>query len=142
MEIQSETVHAVIGGARAIPESKSLTVDTTVRSITLPAGAYRLYGSAAGAVFYATRPCKSDGTLEGPGVTAPTTGQLAAATAGSPAAGKAWDTANGSVVGSPDLSTDATQWEVITVPVGAFKNLYVRIASGSTVVKLVGPFEG
>ena len=143
MENLDNAWHARFGGGRTAPESRMLTTDATVRHITLTEGSYRLFGSAAQFVFYTTRACKADGTLESTAVVAPSTAQLNTPTAGTPGAGLAWDTGvgSGSVNGGASLPKDVKVWEVITVRRGTFANLYVSSPGGATVAELVGPFE-
>ena len=131
--------------------ARTLTVDTTVRVITLGQGGWRLYGSPT-AVFYATRNANADGTLaSGEQLAIPLTTDLVASTAGTPAAGKAYGNgfagtsteaeAGGSAVGAMPLPTDTTDWREITVAPGAFLNLYVRVAASTASPTLIGPFE-
>lgn len=127
--------------------SRLLTVDTTVRSVVLSGGAlypcaWRLYGSTT-QVYWTTRSADdATGTLS-EDVLAPTTDGsggtllLGASSAGSPGAGEA----DGSTEGGLYLPTDDTQCVTIPVAPGRHAVLYVRCASGSTTVRLEGPFE-
>lgn len=130
--------------ARAFP----LTVDNTLRVVTLGPGGWRLYGSST-QIYYETRTAVlSDGTLLS-GETAPTQSDLVSQAAGSPAAGIAYGVqllpagtdAHSSVRGGLNLTTDPTQFEVITVPLGQYVNLYLATAASTVHPILEGPFQ-
>lgn len=127
--------------------SRMLTVDTTVRRVVLEGDArhpraWRLYGSATQVYWAALSADDAAGTLSGD-LLAPTTDgsggtlALAASTAGSPGSGEA----DGSTEGGLYLPTDDAQFETIPVSAGRYVVLYVRCASGSTTVRLQGPYE-
>ena len=128
----------------------ALTVDTTVRMVTLYGGGWRLYAAAA-SVFYATRQASDPaGTLMTGEAAAPAAADLVASTAGTPSpATAAYAQGNlkggvevgGSVRGSCALGTDLTQYEEIAVPANGYMNLYVRVAAGTASPILQGPFE-
>lgn len=117
--------------------TRVLTVDTTVRSFALGPGGWRLWGHAT-QVYYAVRVADGNGALK-TGETAPSTSELAAAAAGTPAAGSAWDPAQ--AVTALRLPTDTTDWRDIAVKGSAQVLLYVRVAAGSAGPVLEGPFE-
>jgi hypothetical protein len=122
-----------------------LTVDTTVRKVTLGPGGWQLYGAST-QVYYATRQADATGALLGSD-TAPTTSTLAAGGAGSPGTGNAWGggiagaEAESSTLGALRAPTDTTQFVEIAVRGGTFVNLYVRVAASTAAPVLQGPFE-
>lgn len=130
-------VAGVFASAVRNANERLLTIDTTVRSLLLTPGAYRLYGSAT-QIYYALRLCDSGGTLAS-GESAPTTTTLAAPAAGSPAAGSLWD--NAQTRTDPAVPTDISKFVVIPVRPGTNVLLYLRVAAASTTTRLVGPFE-
>lgn len=115
---------------------KLLTVDNTVRSITLTPGRYFLMADAAQTVRFGVRwATNSAGALQA-GEVAPT---LPLPTVGTPGAGSAWG-AGAPAVGEADLPADTTasSHRQIDVPEGKFLNLYLIAPAGGT-PKLVGP---
>lgn len=136
MADQEAALAARLGSGPRSAVSKKLTVDATVRRVTLKGGGWRLYGNATQA-YYATRNATDAAGTLATGESAPSS--LAASTAGSPGAGLAYDTGNGSVDGAIPLPTDATQFVEIAVAPSAFVNLYVS-AGGAINLILVGPF--
>ena len=117
---------------------RKLTVDNTVRKITLTSGGYRLYGHAT-QVYFATRYASdATGTLKS-GEAAPTTSDRAAPSAGSPGAGLAWP-ASGTAATGHALPTDTTVYEEIAVPSGQYINLYLCCGTTANPI-LTGPFQ-
>jgi hypothetical protein len=129
---------ARFGSALRSVGTRLLTVDTTVRSIVLTGGGWRLFGSAT-QVYIAVRIATNASGNLATGETAPTTTTLAAAAAGSPAAGAAWDSAQ--TVTDLRVPTDISKYVEIPVKGQAFVVLYVRVASGTATPVLEGPFE-
>ena len=93
---------AVRGASR-----RTLSADTTVRAVVLSPGGWRLYGNTT-QVYYCTRKgaSASDPTSLASGEIAPTTGYLAAPSAGSPGTGLAF----------PASGTDPTALAAATLP--------------------------
>ena len=119
--------------------SRLLTVDNAVRYLDLPPGGYLLFGHATQA-YYLTRGRNSDSTAFDPSAAvAPTTAQLGAPSAGSPAGGSLWG-AGSPQSGGLRLPQDASQYVEIAVPVGSQVRLYVYAGSSITVV-LQGPYR-
>jgi hypothetical protein len=117
-------------------KTRILTVDQTVRRVTLDAGRHLLFGDAAEVVRFTTRVALRDGSL-GPGERAePTVQEMAAATAGAPPAGSAWG--GSATTGPPELPADPGVYRFIDVAAGHFMNLYL-VANASAQPKLVGP---
>jgi hypothetical protein len=117
-----------------------ITVDNSLRSITLKGpGAWLLYGSAQ-QVYYCTRATDASGNVVQGERPAPTTA-LGPGTAGTPAAGKAWDPSNGSVSGALALPTDTSDWRKIAVPASGYRTLYVSAPGGLATPRLEGPYE-
>lgn len=123
-----------------------LTVDATLRQVTLSPGGWRLYGSAVQVSYQVRAATTSTGTLA-TGETAPVLGALIASTAGGAAGfalGAAGDItaadSNGSVTGSLQLTTDPTAYDEIQVPAGTYMNVYLAAGSAATPT-LVGPYE-
>jgi hypothetical protein len=134
----SSQVAARLASALRSAGRRLLTVDTTVRVITLGPGGWRLHESST-QVYYAVRNATdSAGTLAS-GETAPTTSELAAPSAGSPGTGLAWP-ADGTVtaLAAPTIPGD---YREIGVKGGAYLNLYIRVASSTATIALEGPFE-
>ncbi len=138
---------AQLGADASAARSHVLTVDNTVRRVTLSTGGWRLYGAST-QVYYATRAASAAGVIDA-SLAAPATTDLRASVAGTPTTGNAWDVgvagvqdtaSNGCLMGGAPLPTDTTQWVNLGVGAGAYLNLYVRVASGSAAPVLVGPF--
>lgn len=125
--------------------SRALTVDTTVRRVTLGPGGWRLRGAST-QVYMAVRVAlTAAGALES-GEAAPSSAALSASAAGTPGAGLAWAAgdadkeASGSTFGGQLLPTDPAEWIEIAVPQGGFLNVYLRVAAGTANPVLEGPF--
>lgn len=131
-------IAAHLGSALRNVGTRLLTIDTTVRSIVLTGGGWRLWGSATQVYASVRNASDSSGTLP-TGETAPTTTTLAAAAAGSPGAGLAWD--NAQAVTDLRVPTDIGKFVEISVKGSAFVVLYVRVASATANCTLEGPFE-
>lgn len=132
-QVAARLASAIRGAGRRL-----LTVDTTVRVITLGPGGWRLYESST-QVYYAVRNATdSAGTLAS-GESAPTTSELAAASAGSPGTALAWPS-DGTVTALA-AATLLGDYREIAVKGGAYLNLYVRVASSTATIALEGPFE-
>jgi hypothetical protein len=117
--------------------TRLLTVDGTVRSIVLSPGRYLLFGDATQIVRFAVRRATDSlGTLD-TGEVAPAS--LPAPTAGTPAAGAAFDNA-GATTGSAEIQPDATAYRHIDVPEQSkyFLVLYLSATAAAT-PKLLGP---
>lgn len=117
---------------------RKLTVDSTVRRITLTPGGWRLYGHATQVYFETRYASASDGTLRS-GEVAPSTGDLAAPSTGSPGAGLAFPASGTSPTGHA-LPTDTTVYEEIAVPSGQYLNLYLCCGTTANPI-LTGPFQ-
>lgn len=117
---------------------RRLTLDTSVRSIVLGPGGWRLYGVAT-ASWYATRDAADSAGTLATGESAPTTSDLAAPSAGSPGAGLAWPASGTSPTGL-QLPLSSEDYREIAVRGGKYVVLYVRSTSGVT-ADLEGPFE-
>ena len=132
-QVAARLASALRGAGRRL-----LTVDNTVRVITLGPGGWRLYESSTQVYFAVRNATDSAGTLAS-GETAPSTSELAAASAGSPAATLAWPS-DGTVtaLAAPTLLGD---YRELGVKGGAYLNLYIRVASGTATIALEGPFE-
>lgn len=115
----------------------TLTVDATLRSLVLPAGTWRLYGSTT-QVYGTTRLCDSDGTVRDDETEAPSS--VAAPTAGTPNAGALVTLTGGTpgTVGGFPLPAVATSYVELVVGPGTYEKLYLMAGGGTTVV-LAGP---
>lgn len=125
--------------------SYPITVDNTVRRVTLGPGFWRLRGSSTQVYFATRRASAADGTLVSGEAAAPET--LPAGAAGSPGEGLAWGTgyigtdAASSTKGAIPLETDSTLYREFPVPAGSYLNIYVATASGTATPVLEGPYE-
>jgi hypothetical protein len=135
---------ARFGSAHRTARSRKLTVDNSLRRVTLPEGGWRLFGCAT-QIYYALRSAEdADGTLS-TGAVAPVVGDLAAPVAGAAATfaysdgSIAADTHSAAPGGIP-LPLDTTVFDEIAVRTGRFVNLYLAAASSVNCI-LVGPYE-
>ena len=117
---------------------RKLTIDTTVRKLTLTPGGWRLYGSATQVYYAVRRATDASGSTLDTGEVAPTTSQLAAPGTTAPAAGALHNPAD--IVTCIDLTTDISEWHEISVAPGKWLNLYCRVAAGTANPHLEGPF--
>lgn len=119
-------------------KTRLLTVDNTVRKIVLTEGRWALFGSATQTTRFTTRNAvDSAGTLDA-GETAPNAAAMPVPTAGTPAAGDAFDV--GADIGTGEVPQDAASYRYINVEPRQFKVLYV-IAPAGTTARLIGPLE-
>jgi hypothetical protein len=132
----NQQVAARLGSDARNAGTRVLTVDTTVRSLVLSGGGWRLWGAAT-QVYYTTRACDESGVLLA-GEVAPGTTDLAAAAAGSAAAAAAWDPA--ATVTALRAPTDTTLFAELAVQTQRFCRLYVRVAASTAAPVLEGPF--
>lgn len=134
----SSQVAARLASAIRSAGRRLLTVDTTVRAITLGPGGWRLYESSTQVYYAARNAADSAGTLAS-GESAPSTSELAAPSAGSPVSPAAWPS-DGTVtaLAAPTLPGD---YREIAVKGSGYMNLYLRVASGTATIALEGPFE-
>ena len=117
-------------------QTRILTVDDTVRKVTLGEGRYLLFGDPTQVVRFATRIANRDGSLVAGEQPEPAPTDLAGATAGTPPAGAAWD--GSATAGPPELPADPAVYRFLDVNAGSFVNLYV-IADAPAQPRLVGP---
>jgi hypothetical protein len=138
-------LEARLGSALRRTLSHALTVDDTVRRVTLGPGGWRLYGAST-QVYALIRAATPAGAIADGEDAAPGTADLAASVAGSPGDGLAWGggiagaEASSSTLGGIPLPTDSEQYIEIAVKGGRYVNLYLRVASGTAAPVLVGPF--
>lgn len=120
-------------------KTRLLTVDSTVRKITLTEGRWALFGSAAQVIRFTTRNAiAAVGTLDA-GETAPLAADMPVPLVGSPAAGAAFDEVAANI-GVAEVPADVSAYRFINVEPRQFKVLYV-IAPAGTTAKLQGPIE-
>jgi hypothetical protein len=112
-----------------------LTVDNTVRKVTLTPGRYALYGSAAQIVRFSTRRTDSTGAVQGDAL-APVSADMPVPAAGTAGAGLAH--AADATDGVAEIPADATIYRFIHVAPSEFVTLYL-IAPAATTCKLQGP---
>lgn len=131
-------VEGVLGSSTEAARVRKVLVDTSLRTIVLTGGAWKIRGNAT-QIYYATRECTNSGgaTLAGD-LTAPTAGTLAAPAAGAPGAGALWD--NVQTLTELPVPTDVGDFAVISVQPAKFVKLWMRVAVGSVNTEILGPF--
>jgi hypothetical protein len=117
-------------------QTRVLTVDQTVRKVTLGEGRYLLFGDPTQVVRFTTRIANRDGSLIAGEQPEPAPADLAAATVGAPPAGAAWG--GTATAGPPELPADPGVYRFLDVNAGSLVNLYV-IANAPAQPRLVGP---
>lgn len=120
-------------------QTKQLSVDATVRKVTLGPGRYLLMGDAAQIVRFALRKVTdaTGTTLDPNEAAAPSS--LPLPTAGTVAAGEAWHAAD-AVVGAAEVQADLGAHRQIDVPESQYFNLYLS-ANAAATPKLLGPIH-
>ncbi len=119
-----------------LAHTRILTVDQTVRKVTLGEGRYLLFGDPTQAVRFTTRIANRDGSPIAGEQPEPTQADLATATAGAPPAGAAWG--GTAMAGPPELPADPGVYRFLDVNAGSFINLYA-ISNAPAQPRLVGP---
>jgi hypothetical protein len=140
----NQAIAARLGSGLRGARARTLTVDNTIRRLTLPGGSWRVYGAAT-QVYVTTRAAvDAAGTLA--------TGDAHPAALGpgtaAGAAGFLWgtgglvekDATSTEAFGDVPLPTDPTDWIEIAIAPGEFANVYMKVASGTAAPVLVGPY--